>query len=320
MTTAVPADAGTRLAAALDRLVPDGTLGLAVSGGPDSLALLWLAATARAGQVRAATVDHGLRPESAAEAVTVAGLCADLGVPHDIVAVTVGGGASLQAQAREARYAALAAWAARYRLAAVATGHHADDQAETLLMRLARGSGPGGLSGIREVVEIGGCRVIRPLLQLRKTALEEIVAGAGWTPVLDPANDDPRHERTRVRRLLRSAEWLDPERLARSAAALADANEALEETVERARPRHWILAGEGVLLRDLHLVPREIRRRLLLSALATLQTRPGGPKVDRMMSALEEGRGATVGLAKVTPEPNGVWRVEMAPPRRQLDP
>ncbi|UUR07647.1 tRNA lysidine(34) synthetase TilS [Sphingomonas glaciei] len=318
MTAAVPADAGTRLAAALDRLVPDGQLGIAVSGGPDSLALLLLAASARPGRVRAATVDHRLRPENADEATMVADLCAKLGVPHDILSLTVGQGASLQARAREARYAALGEWAASHGLASVATAHHADDQAETLLMRLARGSGLGGLSGIRERAEIGGCRVVRPLLQTRKAELVEIVTDAGWTPVSDPANSDPRHERTRVRKLLAAVEWLDPQRLARSAAALAEASEALDAAVEQARQRHLAPSADGMVLRDIPLLPREIRRRLLLAALAAFETRPSGPELDRLLAALDEGRRATVGLAKVTPEAGGVWRIELAPPRRQL--
>jgi tRNA(Ile)-lysidine synthase len=308
------------VAAALDRLAGEGDFGVAVSGGPDSLALLLLVAAARPGRVRAATVDHGLREESAAEAAMVAGLCGELAVPHDTLAVTVGDGASLQAQAREARYAALSEWAASHSLAAVATGHHADDQAETLLMRLARGSGLGGLSGIREVTDIAGCRVIRPLLQMRKAALVEVVAAAEWVPVLDPANNNPRHERTRVRQLLATTDWLDPERLARSAAALAQANEAIEAAVEQASDRHLVFAADLTSLRDVHLLPRETTRRLLLSALARFETRPSGPHLDRLLASLEAGRAGTLGHVKVTPVEGGVWRVELAPQRRQSAP
>jgi tRNA(Ile)-lysidine synthase len=315
-----PIEAVALIAAALDQLAGEGAVGVAISGGPDSLALLRLAAAARPGRVRAATVDHGLRKGSVAEAAMVAELCGALAVPHDTLTVTVGDGASLQAQAREARYAALSEWAASHSLAAVATGHHADDQAETLLMRLARGSGLGGLSGIREVTDIAGCRVIRPLLQMRKAALAEIVAAAGWLPVLDPANNDPRHERTRVRQLLASTDWLDPERLARSAAALAEANEAIEAAVGLARDRHLVFASDVASLRDVHLLPREITRRLLLSALARFKTHPSGPELDRLIASLEAGRGATLGLAKVTSVAGGEWRVELAPPRRQFDP
>jgi tRNA(Ile)-lysidine synthase len=301
---------------ALERLVPEGRLGIAVSGGPDSLALLLLAAEALPGEVEAATVDHGLRADSAAEAAMVAEICARLGVPHATLRTTVEPGASLQAKAREARYRALRSWAVERGLSMVATAHHADDQAETLLMRLARGSGVGGLSGIRETANVEGLEVIRPLLTVRKAELIQIVEQAGLTPVIDLANDDPRHERTRARRLLASADWLDPVRLARSAAAIAEADEALGQAVEQARRRHFLVAADGVSLRDVYLVPREIRRRLLLSALTMFQTKPSGPELDRLMETLEDGRPATIGLAKVTPWQDGVWRVDLAPPRR----
>jgi tRNA(Ile)-lysidine synthase len=302
--------------AKLDRLVAERDLGIAVSGGPDSLALLLLAAEARPGKVRAATVDHGLRAESAGEAAHVARLCASIGVPHEVLRVEVAGGASLQAQARKARYEALAGWLGRHDLTAVATAHHADDQAETLLMRLARGSGVGGLSGIREEGVIGSGRVIRPLLSFRKVDLVALVESAGWTAIDDPSNHDARHDRTRVRALLADNPWLDAERLARSAAALGEADETLVAATEQAKGRHWVDDAEGVRLCNLPWLPREVRRRLLISALETLHTHPSGPEVDRMMAKLDQGQVATLGAAKVTPEPGGEWRVELAPPRR----
>ncbi|MEC7398775.1 MAG: tRNA lysidine(34) synthetase TilS, partial [Pseudomonadota bacterium] len=118
-----------------------------MSGGPDSLALLLLAQAAFPGMVEAATVDHGLRSESADEARFVAGLCRDRGIPHEILTCAVEAG-NMQDRARSARYAALDQWAKEHAIAAIATAHHADDQAETLLMRLNRGSGLSGLSGI----------------------------------------------------------------------------------------------------------------------------------------------------------------------------
>ena len=300
---------------ALDRLLPHGELGLAVSGGPDSLALLLLAAKARPGRVRAATVDHGLRAESTGEAAMVAARCAKIGVPHEVLRVEVETGSSLQARARAARYEALCAWAGRRGLTAIATGHHADDQAETLLMRLARGSGVGGLSGIREDCEIGGIRVIRPLLSFRKAALIALVEGAGWSAIDDPSNHDPRHDRTQVRELLAQTPWLEPERLARSAAALADAAEALDAMTAREWAQEVRREDETLTYRPSSL--REIRRRIALQAIGTLNPHAAvrGPDLDRLIGALDEGSGGTLAGIVVRAE-GGEWLFRLAPPRR----
>ncbi len=127
-----------------------------------------------------------------------------------------------------ARYQALARWAEDRGLTAIATGHHLDDQAETLLMRVARGSGVGGLAGVQASRPLSnGVQLVRPLLGWRRSELDAIVAEAGLTPVDDPSNADERYDRTRARTLLASIEWLDPERLAQVATNAADAEEAL---------------------------------------------------------------------------------------------
>ena len=135
-------------------------LGLAVSGGIDSLALLLLAGTAFSDRIWVATVDHRLRAESAAEAEYVAGVCTRLGVPHDTLIPSVPITGNIQSGARAARYALLDQWRDENSLPWIATAHHLDDQAETVLMRLNRGSGIGGLASIRPVHG----HVIRPLL------------------------------------------------------------------------------------------------------------------------------------------------------------
>ncbi|MEQ1639906.1 MAG: tRNA lysidine(34) synthetase TilS, partial [Novosphingobium sp.] len=204
----------------------DGRLGVAVSGGPDSLALLLLAHAALPGRVAAATVDHGLRAESAAEAGFVADVCARLGVPHAILQVELAKG-NVQAEARAARYAALAGWIAAAGLAALATAHHADDQAETLLLRLNRGSGVAGLAGVRAKGLIPGTRLplLRPVLGWRRAELAKLVAGLD--AVQDPSNTDDRFDRARLRKALAGVDWLDASALAQSAAHLADADAAL---------------------------------------------------------------------------------------------
>ncbi|UAB77942.1 tRNA lysidine(34) synthetase TilS [Erythrobacter sp. SCSIO 43205] len=205
-------------------------MGLAVSGGPDSLALLVLAAIALPGEIAVMSVDHSLRKEAEAEVALVESVCAALNVPFTPAKVHVGGG-NLQAKAREARYTALGDWAIEQSLGAVATAHHMDDAAETLLMRLARGSGLAGLAGVRAFAHVPGYEdvpLVRPLLDFRKAELECVVEACGITPVRDPSNEDSNFERVRVRRHIAEHEWLAPEALARSAQHLAEGWRALE--------------------------------------------------------------------------------------------
>jgi tRNA(Ile)-lysidine synthase len=295
---------------------PRAKIGIAVSGGPDSLALLLLAAAARSGQVEAATVDHQVRPESRQEAEFVRGICERLGVSHRTLAVTVAGGASLQAQARSARYEALGEWAIGRDLDAVATAHHVEDQAETLLMRLARGAGLGGLVGVRHTRPLEpGVTLIRPLLDWRRAELAAIVAAAGITPVDDPANRDPRHDRSRFRGMLAEADWADAERLAASARWLADADEALEWAVGPLLEQRVARLGSALTV-DADGLPREMQRRLLLAAFDRMGAhRPRGPELDRARKALRAGRAATLSGLKLDPGPP--WKLSVAPPRRR---
>lgn len=306
----------------LDALVPAGTrIGVAVSGGPDSLALLLLAAEERPGEVEAATVDHGFRAESRSEAEAVARICERLGVPHAILTVEWDERptSAIQERARAARYEALAAWMHDRRLTALLTGHHLDDQVETLVMRLNRGSGVTGLAGMRPVAPLpgaAGLTLVRPLVGWRRSELNAICAAAGETPVDDPSNADPRHERVRVRQALAASRALDFEAVARSADHLAAADEALRWAVEQ----EWAgrVQGKHGFTYDVSNAPSEIRRRIVARAVAELATE--GPKdlrgaeLDRLLRMLEAGETAT--LRGVRCEGGGTWRFERAAPRR----
>ena len=314
----VPApDLVTRFEADLALLVPpNARIGIAVSGGPDSLALLLLAAAARPGSIDAATVDHQLRPESRAEAEFVRGICGRLAVPHAILAVKVGPAASLQAQARTARYRALGEWAIERDLSAVATAHHVDDQAETLMMRLARGAGLGGLVGVRHSLPLErGVTLVRPLLDWRRAELGAIVAAAGIMPIDDPANRDPRHDRSRFRGMLAKADWADAERLAASARWLADADEALEWALAPLVETRLVWTGSTLTV-DAEGLPHELQRRLLLAAFERMGAhRPRGPELDRARKALRAGKAATLAGLKLDPGPP--WTLSAAPARRR---
>jgi tRNA(Ile)-lysidine synthase len=311
-----------RFRADLDRLLPrrDGGVGVALSGGPDSLALLLLAATAV--PVMAMTVDHGLRADSAAEADAAGAVARSLGVPHAIARVSVAaGGDGLQGEARRARYAALGEWARQEGLAAILTAHHADDQAETMLMRLSRGAGLSGLTGIRparllDEADPAGPWLLRPLLGWRKAELEAIVAAAGIEPAQDPSNRNDRFDRTAARTLLADTDWLDPIRLSSSASHLRDADEALDIVTDRFLAAALSVEENGVGLAPAD-TPREIVRRALRWLFsAHFDTQPDGPGLDRLMATLAAGGTATLGpvLAKGGP----VWRFTPAPPRRSV--
>jgi tRNA(Ile)-lysidine synthase len=317
-------DLVARFAEALARLWPDGgRLGLAVSGGPDSLAMLLLAEAAIPGRFEVATVDHGLRPASAGECAMVAEVCAARGIPCSILRVAVAPG-NVQNEARKARYAALAAWAEQRVLSAVATAHHADDQAETLLMRLNRGSGLSGLTGVREARFMPGSAVavIRPLLAFRRRELGEVVATAGLEPVQDPSNADPRFDRARVRSALAEADWLDPVALSRSACLLGEALQAIEAAAET----EWLNGvsehGEGFAY-----APAAGSAYVEIEVVSAIIGRLGGSprrsEVARLIDRLKGGRAGNLAGVAARPTTDRVddvaiqkWTFAPEPPRR----
>jgi len=307
-----------RFARDLDALVPQGErIGVAVSGGPDSLALLLLAAAARPGLIEPATVDHGLRADSRAEAEMVASVCGNLGVAHSILLAdwSEPPAANLQAEARTMRYRLLSNWAEGLGLATLATAHHADDQAETLLMRLARGAGVRGLGGARSRRQLTEqVSLVRPLLGWRKSELAAIVEEAGLDPVDDPSNRDPRHDRSRIRQALQQSDWADPARLAASASALRDADEALDWALAPLIAARIRREDDALIIEPFDL-PRELKRRLLAAAFGELAApAPRGPDLIRAMDALEFGE--TVTLSGLKLEGGDLWRLSPAPPRR----
>jgi tRNA(Ile)-lysidine synthase len=312
---AVSSADAARFAAELDRLWPEGgRLGLAVSGGPDSLALLLLAEAAIPRRFAVATVDHGLRREAAAECAMVARVCAERGIPCAVLAVEVGEG-NLQAVAREARYAALAGWMVREGVAALATAHHADDQAETLIMRLNRASGLAGVAGVRARGAVPGSNlpVLRPLLSWRRAELVTLVARAGLAPAQDPSNDDVAYDRVRIRQALADADWLDVAAVAASAAHLADAEEALEWALER----EWegcVTVAEGGLRYEPR-APTAVALRVVSRVIAGFGGSPRGGAVARLIEGLQAGRPGTVAGVAASVD-DGAWLFRPEAPRR----
>jgi tRNA(Ile)-lysidine synthase len=198
----------SRLMAALGPFEDRPTIAAAVSGGADSMALILLLdrwARARGGAAIALTVDHRLRPAATAEARQVAAWLAARGIAQRSLTWAHGGArprSALQAQARLARYRLLAGWCRRRGVLHLALAHHAGDQAETVLMRLARGAGIDGLAGMSASLARDGVRVIRPRLLSDPLRLRASLAAAGQDWIEDPSNRDERFERVRWRRLV----------------------------------------------------------------------------------------------------------------------
>lgn len=308
----------------LDALVPaDAKIGVAVSGGPDSVALLLLAAEARPGNVEAATVDHALRPESRAEAEQVAALCERLDIPHAILTAAweEKPESAIQEQARHKRYQLLGEWAGERGLNVLMTGHHLDDQAETFLMRLARGSGIKGLAAMRRITRApaAGVALVRPLLGWRHSELEQVCKAAEVDVANDPSNDDEQFERVRTRRALAEADWLDPKAIAASASHIAEADAALHWATTAEWKRAVRRGPRGIVYRPTD-APREIRRRIIRRAILRLASEGGGAEprgreLDQVLAALSTGRKATLrGVLCIGGKQQ--WRFTRAPARK----
>jgi tRNA(Ile)-lysidine synthase len=289
-----------RLFAALARFP---RIGLAVSGGPDSLALMqlvarWREAGSSGPELTVLTVDHGVRQGTREEAELVGRMASALRLSHAILNWEKSElpSASLQAKARQARYDLMAAYCHAHDIPALVTAHHLDDQAETFLMRLKRGSGLDGLAAIPERGAWAGIVILRPLLDQPKARLIATLSEAGLPFVSDPSNADPRFERARMRQRSDAllALGLSPEALALSARRLRRAREALDATAREFLARHSAMSEAGYATVDreaFSTAPREIALRALAQLIATIG---GGElpvqlaKLENLLSALEK--------------------------------
>ena len=305
---------------------------LAVSGGPDSTALLVMAAEwaarGRAARLAAATVDHGLRAESAAEADQAAALARRHGVPH---ATLVWAGAKpasrLMERAREARYRLLVDRARAVRADAIVTAHHADDQAETVLFRLLRGSSLKGLAGMAAMSKRDGLMLARPLLGCPKRALVAFCRARGVPFVADPTNAEPAYARARLKPLLAAlaAEGFDAQGFARLARRMGEADEALERTAAGVEARvgsRDLLDACALAAEPIALVERILLRRIGAAG-GRAGSRIGLEKVEALAAALVAAAGAgralraNVGGALVRLTAKGALSFAPEPPRRQ---
>lgn len=266
-------------------------------------------------QLHAVTVDHRLRPEAADEAAHVAQVCADMGVPHDILVWSGWDRAgNLQNAARHARYEKMAGWARSYGIDTVATGHTADDQAETVLMRLARRSGVDGLAAISQRSLRDGITWVRPLLQTRREVLRSYLIrhDIGWTD--DPSNDDDRYDRIKARKALKvlAPLGINAEALGEVAENMAAARKALDWYTFLAA-KHLVTLDAGAVRMDeaeFNQQPAEIQRRLMVKAINWVSGGYYSPRrgaLANVKTALSNGQAATVNGCQIRRIASRIW-------------
>lgn len=282
-----------------------GAIGIAVSGGSDSMALLHLGACAASEigvELHAVTIDHRLRPEAAAEASHVRDVCEALKVRHDTLAWDHGEiSGNLSDQARRARYRLISEWARTQGVTHVALGHTADDQAETFLMELAREAGLDGLSGMRSRWTENGLTWLRPLLETPRQSLRDYLVRQAVAWKDDPTNEDQKYQRVRARRALKALSPLgiSATTIASVAGHLADARRVLETAVADAK-RPGAREDAGAIFLDharFLLLDPELQRRLLIGALRCVSGAAYSPRsasIKRALGALVAGRRATL--------------------------
>jgi tRNA(Ile)-lysidine synthase len=315
-------DLSTEVEAVLDRLVPAGgpwgRVGVALSGGSDSMALTAIAAgwARRHGrELAGVTVDHGLRAASAGEAAFAGAFCKRLGLPHSVLRAGPMGPGNLPAAARDQRYRLLAEWARAGRVAGVLLGHTMDDQAETLLMRLARGSGVEGLSGMAPRRDWAGVAWLRPLLGVRRKALRDWLSARGIAWIDDPTNADPAYDRVKARRALAllAPLGLTVEGLAETAARFDRQRRVLLRAAAEtaAAALAWGEFGEARLaLAPLRATERDTGLRVFAETLVRVAGRRYRPRFRAVEPALARllggaGAGMTLGGCLVVPDLEG---------------
>ena len=290
---------------------------LAVSGGGDSTALMHLAARAlTADQLVIVSVDHGLRDGSADEIAEVAAQARDLGLRHHAASWTWNGKGNLQAAARAGRWAALRAAASEHCATWVWMGHTQDDQIETALMRLARGSGVDGLTGMYPQIRRDGLRIGRPLLAMERADLRDWLRAEGIGFSDDPSNDDPRFDRIRARQLMQQLQslGLTRKRLLQTIDHMQVAHVSLQTAARNFAQDHVRQdAGDLLLTGDVLDIDRsDAPRRVLAAAIGWVASRDYRPRFDQLRKAarqVREGRKVTLAGVVMTPESAGVTRI-----------
>ena len=315
MSLEPPQDILSHIAEVFAPMPKDAVIGVAVSGGSDSVALLLaLRAALPQAQLRAATVDHGLRAEAQQEAHWVRALCANLGIAHSILpACDLPSGPNLQARARRARYDALAAWGRDMACRCLCLGHSQTDVAESFLIRLARGSGVDGLSEMRGRWTDRDMEWRRPLLVFSREDLQGFLRaqGQGWCN--DPSNEDAAFMRVRMRQAAQDLDALGLTglRLAKTARRMRHVQEALEFSVQGLWPQVAKVDFTDVLFdrEALRPLPREYVERMLADALKWISGQPYRPRNSALLRALGAKKTTTLHGCVLIPQPGNLLRI-----------
>ena len=317
-----------RFAEAMDSVAAPWPVAVAVSGGSDSLALMFLLrdwARSRGLPLPIVLcVDHGVRPESRAEARQVVRWARNAGLGGNVLTnLEAPPRSDIVAACRVARYRLMGEWAKRKGLMAICVAHTQDDQAETFLLRLARGSGVDGLAAMRSIApypdpEFSKLRLVRPLLGFGRQELRDYLGTASQPWLEDPMNDDPRFARARIRSAWPQLEvlGLTRKRLAESAAHLGRARAALDTVTQAILMRACKPCQDGVAVDPVALIgaPRELGLRALASILMAVARNPYRPRFERLqglfdsISAGEFGSARTLHGCRIAPAPSK-WAV-----------
>ena len=293
-------------------------LGVAVSGGGDSVALLWvLVGYAREHGItlHVVSVDHGVRPEAQQEVSFVADLCRRWDVQHHVARWTGwNGDGNFSAKARDARYALMADWACANDITHIALGHTADDQAETFLMRLARGAGVDGLSAMAPRRSSRGITWVRPFLSVERAALRAFLRASGLNWCEDPSNENRDYERIKVRDALTvlAPLGITVDGLVKVTQNMIGAREALDlQTFQAAHDLARVQHGTIVIDKGrFAMQPKEIRRRLLVHTVRWISGNgypPRGGTVTRSLDAIEDGQTVTLDGCQIMSDGSQFW-------------
>ena len=278
------------------------TIGLSVSGGGDSVALMHLAARVLGPQnLHIVTVDHGLRSSASDEIALVAMQAKALGLPHSVLYWEWDGSGNLQAAARNGRWAAIVDWAATRSIKSVWLGHTEDDQVETLLMRLARGSGIDGLTAMTATSLRDGLRIQRPLLGIARNDLRVWLEAEKIAWCDDPSNDDPRFDRVRARQMFTQLEdlGLTRKRLLQTVDHMQAAHLSLQIAARQFATDHVQQEAGDLLFSPaaLDLTKEDAPRRVMAAAFGWVGSRTYRPRFEQLLDVVARARkGATVTL------------------------